>query len=132
MRSGWTGGVARRSMSEGADQRGGGAARIGPFELVRLLGRGGMGEVWLARDPRLDGDVALKVCQAGAVEQAAEERLTREARAASALDHDSIVRVHQLGRDGERLFIAMEYVSGRSLGEVLRQGGALPTPSVVR
>ncbi len=99
--------------------------RFGSFELRRLLGRGGMGEVWLAFDSMLEREVALKVIADGRLDERAEERLIREARAASALDHTGIVTVYQLGRNDGRVFIAMEHVEGRSLAAIVREDGAL-------
>lgn len=101
--------------------------RIGPFEVRRLIGRGAMGEVWLAYDPMLEREIALKVLPLGqSLDAEAEQRLMREARAASALDHESIVRVHQLGEDAGRLFVAMEFVQGRTLAQVLQEDGPVP------
>lgn len=101
--------------------------RIGPFEVRDLLGRGGMGEVWLARDAMLHRDVAIKVLAADRKLAAdAQTRLIKEARAASALDHPNIVTVHQLGHAQGRLFIAMEYVSGRTLSEMIDEGPLRP------
>ena len=106
---------------------------IGPFQVKRLLGSGSMGEVWLALDPMLDREVAVKVLPGSrALGGDAEDRLIREARAASALDHESIVQVFQLGHDGESLFIAMEYVDGRNVKEMLSAGGALKRDDVVQ
>jgi phosphate/phosphite/phosphonate ABC transporter binding protein len=99
---------------------------FGSFELRRLLGRGGMGEVWLAFDSMLEREVAVKVIAPGRLDESAERRLIREARAASALDHPGIVTVYQLGRSDGRVFIAMEHVSGRSLRALLDDEGPLP------
>ncbi len=98
---------------------------FGSFELRRLIGRGGMGEVWLAFDSMLEREVAVKVMAEGRLDDSAEKRLIREARAASALDHPGIVTVYQLGRSDGRLFIAMEHVDGPSLGSLLQQEGPL-------
>ena len=93
------------------------------YEIVAQIGRGGMGEVWKARDPELGREVALKFLapEAGlpaAGEGAplgAMERLTREARAASALKHPNIVTVHEVIRHRETSIIVMELVEGNSL-----------------
>ena len=88
-------------------------ARFGRYELVNPIGCGGMGEVWSAHDMELDRPVALKFLfpALGAVA----ERLTREARAASALNHPNIVTVYEVVWHEETPIIAMEYVDGRSL-----------------
>lgn len=100
--------------------------RLGPYEVVELLGRGGMGAVYLARDTRLRRDVAVKVLadddrvkpQAGGL---GGQRLVREARAAAQLNHPRIAAVHDvLDLDG-RVCIVMEYVPGQPLSEWMRE-----------
>ncbi|MGE0360827.1 MAG: serine/threonine-protein kinase [Vicinamibacterales bacterium] len=93
--------------------------RIGRFETVRLLGRGGMGEVYLARDPLIERHVAVKVL-AASFDAAARERFTREARAAGRLHHEHIVTIFDVGEHAGRPFIAMEYVPGQTLGALIR------------
>jgi WD40 repeat protein len=97
-------------------------ARIGPFELVRPLGRGGFGLVFLARDPRLNRLVALKVLRPD-VPLTAElwRRFVREGRAAAVLDHPNIVPVHETGEDGPVPYIASAYCPGPTLAEWLQQ-----------
>src|SRR5690348_12189641 len=101
-------------------------SRLGPYEILSILGAGGMGEVYRARDPRLGREVAIKVI---ADELSSDrDRLARfeqEARAASALNHPSIVTIYEIGRAGETGYISMELVSGRTLRELLADG-ALP------
>ena len=95
--------------------------RLGTFEIVRLLGAGGMGEVYLARDRQLDRSVAVKVLPAEvAGDPHRLARFEQEARAASALSHPNICHIYQLGEtpDGRR-YIAMEYVDGETLDERL-------------
>jgi predicted Ser/Thr protein kinase len=90
--------------------------RIGRYEVTGVLGRGGMGIVYEARDPALDRRVALKVMRADlAVAAAGSERLVREARALARLAHPNVVAVHDVGEDGGRLFVAMEMVRGSTL-----------------
>ena len=92
------------------------------YRVTALLGRGGMGEVWKARDTILNRDVALKLLPAGDQESAAHrERLFREAKAASSLNHPGIVTIYEINADQGVDFIAMEYVAGRTLSELLRQ-----------
>ena len=113
--------------------------RIGPFEVLELLGAGGMGEVYRARDTRLGREVALKVLPADAVADAtARARLLREARLASQLNHPHICTIHEVGESDPSagsgqagVYIAMELVEGQSLSATLA-GGALPTEQVLR
>lgn len=100
---------------------------VGPFRLVRELGRGGMAIVWLAHDSRLDRAVALKFlgdeghARNGA--GSAAERFLIEARAAAALDHPHVATVYEVGRGpGGRPYIAMAYCEGGSLAERLTEG----------
>lgn len=96
-------------------------SRIGRHEIVRLLGRGGMGSVYLARDPVIDRPVAIKLISQGFDDPRARERLAREARAAGQLQHPNIVTVFDVGEHDDQLFIAMEYVRGESLAALLRK-----------
>ena len=105
---------------------------LGHYRLVECLGRGGMGEVWRARDDRLDRDVAVKVLPvAVSDDEEARGRFEREAKAAAALNHPNICVVYDVGRDGGVDFIVMELVQGPTLAERL-QGGPLPLPEVIR
>jgi tetratricopeptide (TPR) repeat protein len=97
---------------------------FGHYELQRLLGHGGMGEVYLARDGSLGREVALKFVAADRLaEPGARQRLLREAQAAAALDHPCICTVYEAGEapDG-RAYIAMQYVEGETLAERLQRG----------
>jgi Tol biopolymer transport system component len=94
--------------------------RIGSYEVLRRLGRGGMGEVYLARDPRLGRKVAVKVLAPAIVEsKGALDRLRREALAASALNHPNILTVHEFGETDGTQYIVTEYVEGKSLRELI-------------
>jgi serine/threonine protein kinase len=97
-------------------------ARLGPYEVVALVGEGGMGRVYRARDPRLARDVALKVLHAPSGNSVSNERFGREARAASALNHPNIVTIYDIGDAAGVAFIAMEYLSGGSARERLAEG----------
>ncbi|MGD9904267.1 MAG: serine/threonine-protein kinase [Vicinamibacterales bacterium] len=99
--------------------------RIGRYHTVRLLGRGGMGEVYLARDPLIDRHVAVKLL-AASFDHAARERFTREARAAGRLHHEHIVTIFDVGEHGGRPFIAMEYVPGATLAALIHQPAPPP------
>jgi serine/threonine protein kinase len=99
--------------------------RIGRFDTIKLLGRGGMGEVFLARDPLIDRLVAVKLLGA-AFDGDARERFKREARAAGRLHHEHIVTIFDVGEHDGRPFIAMEYVPGETLAALIRR--PLPPP----
>ncbi len=95
--------------------------RLGPYEIVALLGAGGMGEVYRARDTRLERVVALKVLPAGAtVSSETLARFQREARAASALSHPHICTIYDVGTDPP--FIALELLEGETLQQRLTRG----------
>jgi serine/threonine protein kinase/tetratricopeptide (TPR) repeat protein len=91
-------------------------ATIGPYVIERLLGAGGMGIVYAARDPRLDRLVALKLIrpQHAARSQLA-DRLRRESKALARLSHPNVTVIYELGTSGDEIYVAMEYVAGRTL-----------------
>ena len=96
---------------------------IGPFEVVSLLGSGGMGEVYRGRDTRLGREVALKVLPAHlADDKEGLARFAHEARAASALNHPNIVTIYDIGKTDDAPFLAMEFVNGRTLRDVVKEG----------
>lgn len=88
---------------------------IKQFELQSILGRGGFGIVWLARDKRLQRDVALKVPRSGRLAAADRSMFLREARAAAKLRHPNIVAIHEVGEDDSEIFIVSELIDGVSL-----------------
>jgi hypothetical protein len=93
------------------------------YDILRPLGAGGMGEVFLARDTTLERDVAIKVLpEALSADPIARERFRREALAAAGLDHPFICKVFEIGDADNRLFIVMEYVAGETLHAVLGRG----------
>jgi serine/threonine-protein kinase len=98
---------------------------IDHFEILRELGHGGMGKVYLARDIRLDRQVAIKLVSLTRADQNQEEResfsdlLLREARIAAALDHPGIVAIHQIGSIDHQPFIVMQFVDGPNLEPLL-------------
>ncbi len=90
------------------------ADRVGRFVITGVLGAGGMGEVYAARDPELDRQVAIKVLRPDLLTRA-DTRLRREARAMARLSHPNLVAVHEVGVHAGQLFIAMELVAGTTL-----------------
>ncbi len=98
-------------------------SRLGSFEIIAPLGAGGMGEVYRARDPRLDRIVAIKLLPAAFSENnERRQRFEQEARSASALNHPNIVTIYELGQDGSNHYIAMELVEGKTLRELIGSG----------
>ena len=90
--------------------------RVGPYEILAPLGSGGMGEVYLAEDTRLDRKVAIKFLPAESIaDEQAKRRLVREAKAAAALDHPNICSIYEVAEDDGRGFIVMQYVEGETL-----------------
>src|SRR6202140_5966189 len=95
----------------------------GRYELSHLVARGGMAEVYRARDLLLDRPVALKVLFPElSVDRAFVERFRREAKAAANLSHPNIVSVYDWGEGERTYFIVMEYVDGQTLGQMIRRG----------
>ena len=95
---------------------------VGHYEILSTLGRGGMGEVYLARDSKLGRKLALKFLPSEFTKDA--ERLRRfeqEARAASALNHPNILTIHEIGAENGHHFIATEFIDGESLRQHLRE-----------
>ena len=106
-------------------------ARLGPYQIVAPIGAGGMGEVFRARDTRLLRDVAVKVLPASfAADPERRARFEQEARAASALNHPNIITLFDIGDADGVMFIAMEYVEGKTLRDLLGPG-TLPSRKVL-
>src|SRR5512133_1601935 len=102
--------------------------RLGPYEIIAPLGAGGMGEVYRARDTRLERTVAIKILGTQLVENAElRARFEREAKVISQLQHPHICTLHDVGREAATDFLVMEYLEGESLSERLRKG---PLPPV--
>ena len=96
-------------------------SRLGPYEIKSLLGAGGMGEVYRARDSRLNRDVAIKVLREGASSPDRRGRFEREARAVAGLNHPNIVAVFDFGVDEGRQYIVSELVEGVSLRSLVNK-----------
>jgi serine/threonine-protein kinase len=92
---------------------------VGRYRVERLIAHGGMGSVYLARDPAIDRLVVIKFLKEGFDDTAARERFAREARAAGRLHHPNIVTVFDVGEHEDRPFIAMEYVAGETLAQLV-------------
>lgn len=115
-----------RQVSSPADPDLSGEVIDGRYHVLEHLASGGMATVYRALDTRLDRDVALKILRPHLAHDAEfVRRFEREARAAARLDHPNIVAILDQGDDDGRLFIAMEYVPGRTLRDVLREEGSL-------
>ena len=99
-------------------------SKLGTYEVLALLGTGGMGEVYRARDTRLGRDVAIKVLPADRLaDEDRRRRFVQEAQAASALNHPHIITIHEIESADGHDFIVMEYVRGKSLDALIpRQG----------
>jgi WD40 repeat protein/serine/threonine protein kinase len=107
--------------------------RLAHYRIVKKLGEGGMGAVYQAEDKQLQRFVALKVMKPElAVKSTARERFLREARAAAKLKHDHIVTIYQVGEDGGVPFLAMEYLEGIALDEVLKKDRKLSLAQVLK
>jgi serine/threonine protein kinase len=100
--------------------------KLGPYEIIAPIGAGGMGEVYKARDTKLNRDVAVKVLpESYAADREALARFEREAHAVAALNHPNIMSIFDFGTDGETAYAVMELLEGWSLREKL-EGGAFP------
>jgi TolB-like protein len=104
-------------------------ARLGPYEILAAIGRGGMGEVYKARDTRLDRTVAIKFLPAGVSgDPGRRARFEREARALAALNHPNIVTIYAVEGDGDPRFLAMELVDGKTLAQLIPAAGMSLVP----
>ena len=94
--------------------------KIGKFEIIEQIGKGGMGVVYKARDPLIDREVAIKVILERALEiPEAKERFYREARSAGKLSHENITIVHEVGEFDGNPYIVMEYLKGTELSKII-------------
>src|SRR6516165_10461277 len=95
---------------------------LGHYRILKPLGSGGMGEVYLADDTRLQRQVALKILSAVASKDSL-DRFERDAQVVAALNHPNIVTLFAIEHVGDARFLAMEYVDGRSVADVIPKGG---------
>src|SRR5271169_4973118 len=106
--------------------------KLGPYEIQAPLGAGGMGEVYRAKDSRLDRTVAIKVLPPHlSSDVESRQRMEREAKAISALQHANICTLHDIGTQDGTNFLVMEYLEGQTLAERLGKG-ALPIDQVLK
>src|SRR6266516_1784915 len=97
--------------------------KLGPYEIVGPVGAGGMGEVYRARDTRLDRTVAIKILPAHLSQNAeARERFDREARAISSLSHPNICHLYDVGTQDGTSYLVMEYLEGETLSNRMLKG----------
>ncbi len=107
--------------------------RLGAYRVLRLLGQGGMGAVFLVEDPALQRHLALKVLlPQHAASAEAKARFVREAKAQAAVEHDHVVTIHQIGEDRGVPFLAMPLLKGQTLGDALQANPHVPVAEAVR
>jgi dipeptidyl aminopeptidase/acylaminoacyl peptidase len=105
--------------------------RLGPYEIVAPLGAGGMGEVYRARDPKLNREVAIKVLPPGVAQDAERlSRFKREAQVLASLNHPNIAAIYGLDEAGDKLFLVLELVEGEELADRLKRG-AIPLDEAI-
>ena len=102
------------------------------YQIIRLIGEGGMANVYLAHDTILDRDVAVKILRGDlAGDEKFVKKFQREAISASSLNHPNIVELYDVGEDNGQYFIVMEYVDGKTLKSLVKKRGALTLPEVI-
>ncbi len=107
--------------------------QVDRYLLLELIGQGGMGRVYLARDTRLNRLVALKILAPERMNNArAVERFKREARVGAQLQHENLVRIYDFGQANGRFFLVMEYIEGKTIGALLTAQGPMPIATAAR
>ena len=94
--------------------------KIGRFDIIRQLGQGGMGSIWLGCDPGLNREAAIKIMHDASSSSEDLKRFQREAQAAAKLNHPGIVTVYEMGQEQGRFFLAMELIKGKSFSKLIR------------
>ncbi|MEZ0229797.1 MAG: serine/threonine-protein kinase, partial [Planctomycetota bacterium] len=105
---------------------------FGSYEILKLIGKGGMGSVYLARQPTLDRNIVIKVVHSALVADDGVARFQREAMTAAKVVSDNIVQVYETGVERDLPYIAMEYVEGFSAAEIVKMRGKLPWQEAVK
>src|SRR5215472_1864476 len=106
--------------------------RLGPYEILSAIGAGGMGEVYRARDTRLDRTVAIKILRDHLADRVElRERFEREAKAVASLNHPHICTLYDVGHQNGTDYLVMEYLEGETLAQRLKKG-TLPLDQVLR
>lgn len=109
-------------------------SQLGRYEVIRELGQGAMGIVYQAKDPLIDRIVAIKTINLGLAQEGKDEyegRFYQEAKAAGRLNHPNIVTIYDVGKSGEIAYIAMEFLQGRELRDIMNDAGLLPVDHVL-
>lgn len=109
-------------------------SQLGRYEVIGELGQGAMGIVYKAKDPLIDRVVAIKTINLGLAQEEKEEyegRFYQEAKAAGRLNHPNIVTIYDVGKSGDVAYIAMEFLQGRELRDIMNDGGLLPVDQVL-
>jgi eukaryotic-like serine/threonine-protein kinase len=105
--------------------------KVGSFQIIKLLGAGGMGEVYLANDLRLNRQVAIKVLpRNSSIDENARKRFEREAQSAASLEHANICTIHEIGEHDRFSYIVMQYVEGETLSKKIKRGALKPVDAV--
>jgi serine/threonine-protein kinase len=107
--------------------------KVGRYVLVDLIGHGGMGRVYLAKDSRLNRMVALKILAPERMNNPrAIARFQREGRVGAQLQHENLVRIYDFGESNGRYYLVMEYIEGRTIGSLIAEQGPMPPPTAAR
>src|SRR5947207_6044042 len=107
--------------------------KVDRYMLLDLIGQGGMGRVYLARDTRLTRRVALKILSPERINNPrAIARFQREARVGAQLQHENLVRVYDFGESNGRFFLVMEYIEGKTIGALISEQGPMPPATAAR